>query len=537
MKLFSQLTKGQSSHSPKIEMTAVANDEANENTLAVLKVHEKINQAQDFHSSINIALDVVREAFGWAYGSYWGLDKTDNALKFCLESGSVNQAFREVTKTASFEKGVGLSGKTWVEKKLVFVKDLGEVEDCCRAPVATQAGVKSGVCIPIIFEEGVMGTMDFFATETLDLSDARKSALSGVGTIISENLHRLEIHRHQSEAAADANAVNKVLQSVSKADSKEDVVQITLNAIKEAFGWAYASYWEIDKLQDALVFSMESGSVNDEFKRVTQTASFSKGVGLSGKTWQNKKLFFVKDLGEMTDCCRAPVAQKAGVKSGVCFPIIIQEQVMGTMDFFALETLSPSQGRLDAIEMVGQLTSDAMERIINSNERTAEAQRKLEQLKQTTSEAAVASNEISSNAAMTAQMTGEAKNLSENTLDIVMSLKESTKKISSVVEIIKDIAEQTNLLALNATIEAARAGEAGKGFTVVASEVKALAKQAASATEDIRNQVESIQGKTDKAAGSVNSIFDTINKIDQSSSSIAAAVEEQTSLINQLANP
>ncbi len=63
-----------------------------------------------------------------------------------------------------------------------------------------------------------------------------------------------------------------------------------------------------------------------------------------------------------------------------------------------------------------------------------------------------------------------------------------------MVDLINDIASQTNLLALNATIEAARAGDAGKGFAVAASEVKALANQAAKATEEISRQVTEVQG-------------------------------------------
>ena len=61
----------------------------------------------------------------------------------------------------------------------------------------------------------------------------------------------------------------------------------------------------------------------------------------------------------MTDCVRAPVAQRVGVKSGVCFPIIVGGEVVGTMDFFATETLTRAAQRLDALRNVGRLVSQA----------------------------------------------------------------------------------------------------------------------------------------------------------------------------------
>ena len=90
----------------------------------------------------------------------------------------------------------------------------------------------------------------------------------------------------------------------------------------------------------------------------------------------------------------------------------------------------------------------------------------------------------------------EAANVSGTVAGQVEQLQEAAGQINNVVNLISDIAEQTNLLALNATIEAARAGEAGKGFAVVASEVKNLAQQTATATEEIRGYVENIHEPT-----------------------------------------
>jgi len=110
---------------------------------------------------------------------------------------------------------------------------------------------------------------------------------------------------------------------------------------------------------------------------------------------------------------------------------------------------------------------------------------------------------------------------------LVKGLAAAVHKIGEVVGLINSIASQTNLLALNATIEAARAGDAGKGFTVVAGEVKNLASQTAKATDDIRSLIGSVQQATQESVAAIQSITKTITQIDEISSTISSAVEEQ----------
>lgn len=137
-------------------------------------------------------------------------------------------------------------------------------------------------------------------------------------------------------------------------------------------------------------------------------------------------------------------------------------------------------------------------------------------------------NEIARNAEQSATVADEAAQLAEISNERVGGLGKAADEIGKVIEAIQDIAEQTNLLALNATIEAARAGEAGKGFAVVASEVKDLAKQTATATDDIRKRIEGIQSSTGDAVTSIREITSVITNVNDVSRTIAAAVEEQS---------
>ncbi|WP_249998080.1 GAF domain-containing protein [Actinoplanes sp. M2I2] len=499
--------------------------EAQADVQAVTAIMRAMETAASPERAIGTALDLVRQLFGWAYGSYWQLDPTGKALRFAQESGSVNEDFRRVTLEASFPEGVGLSGRTWRSRDLVFVRDIADMTDCVRAPVAARAGVRSGVCFPLVENDRVVGTMDFFATEELHPSEGRLAVLRSVGQLVSAALARLHEAVRQEKAAQDVEAVSTVIRELTQATSRDQALRSALETIRQDFDWQYGSFWQLDEDDNVLRFALESGDAGAEFRRVTMSASFARGVGLSGRAWARDDLVFVEDLGELTDCVRRPAAQAAGVKSGVCLPIKIGGQVVGTMDFFATRTLIMYPGREAALRNTAYLVGQALERFAAA-----------EQLQNAGRELLDSIAEVERNVTSAATVAEQGEQLTVEANQQVAGLGEASAEISKVVQTIQSIAAQTKLLALNATIESARAGEAGKGFAVVAGEVKALSDETERATSEVSSRVDAIQARVDAVTASLAEIHTAVEEINQTQKLISGVLTEQVAVTGAILN-
>ena len=129
----------------------------------------------------------------------------------------------------------------------------------------------------------------------------------------------------------------------------------------------------------------------------------------------------------------------------------------------------------------------------------------------------------------------------EDMVALVNNIATNSEKINKITEVIEGIANKTNLLSLNAAIEAARAGEHGKGFAVVADEVGKLAVNSAQSSQEIALLVKQAVDEASRAVNAVFAVSQEMANIERSSQEtdemlqrIAVALEEQSAAVEQI---
>ncbi len=245
------------------------------------------------------------------------------------------------------------------------------------------------------------------------------------------------------------------------------------------------------------------------------------------------------------------------------FGEIFEKNIKAVMQISSLDLTM--QYQTEKIVEISQNVASATETIFGtSSDLTGKANNQHEELTSTIVEVSSDSNDMFEKIQTGQNELTVIRDLSGQTIDVSLELKEDMDKLLQVVAYISDVISginaislQTNLLALNASVEAARAGEAGEGFAVIAEEIRKLAGETQSLTSNMEQFVETIKEASEKSMQSASNTVDSlgvmskkinyvwdlnqesqrcVSKVNDSIRSIAAVSENISSSMTEMEN-
>ncbi len=187
-----------------------------------------------------------------------------------------------------------------------------------------------------------------------------------------------------------------------------------------------------------------------------------------------------------------------------------------------------STGLTDISSLIATDAEYTANRVATVSSHSQQANQRIHEVSEATEQVAANIHEISHAVVQVAQKITQALERANMANTTIITLKSHSQEINNIIKLITNIAEQTNLLALNATIEAARAGDSGRGFTVVAGEVKELARETSASAEDITQRIKTIQGSSQEATAAITEVVDIMGQVADLSHTISTAINQQS---------
>ncbi len=159
-----------------------------------------------------------------------------------------------------------------------------------------------------------------------------------------------------------AHAVSTILAASTDADKGlEKILQI----IMEDFGYLFGAVWRVDREKRRLLPAKILGVwllKDSHFETATRNISFTRGEGLPGRVWESNAPHCISDLSADPAFLRGEAAKLDDLQSGFAFPIQVDGEPFGVIEFYSARMEMPGADFLRTLSALGNQIGQFLER-------------------------------------------------------------------------------------------------------------------------------------------------------------------------------
>lgn len=167
----------------------------------------------------------------------------------------------------------------------------------------------------------------------------------------------------QKKLQQEIEALNRTLRAISQASSIEENSEQILQAICEPFQWDFGAIWLVDANTNQLYcMGIWQNPVLKTlaFKGISRSLQFPSNVDLPGRIWSSGTPIWIENIQIEQNFPRSMHAQEVGLHAAVGFPILVQNQVLGVMEFFNREIQKPDASLFNTLDTLAPLIGHFM---------------------------------------------------------------------------------------------------------------------------------------------------------------------------------
>jgi signal transduction histidine kinase/DNA-binding response OmpR family regulator len=223
--------------------------------------------------------------------------------------------------------------------------------------------------MPVVLRAKVMGFVELFRYREENKRQAellRKAERRDFERRLADENARLQVslakEKRANQRLATQYAVTRALAESAALDAAGPRI---LRAVCEHLQWNVGALWYVDApagvLRCATLWHMPSVEV-PRFEETSRQRTFEPGIGLPGRVWASQRAAWIPDVVQDSNFPRAPIADKEGLHGAFGFPVVLNGDVLGVIEFFSHEIRQPDEDLLQMMTVIGAQIGQFMDR-------------------------------------------------------------------------------------------------------------------------------------------------------------------------------